>query len=143
MNEFEQKLSRQPSRPVPAGWRGEILAMAPAEQASHRPAPAIHHSWISGLNSRLSKFLWPHPVAWAGLASVWIFIFALNFSMSDSSPKVIAETSSQPAPEVIAELRQQQQLYAELIGANESRDADRQKVFSPKPRSERTETEMV
>jgi hypothetical protein len=33
-------------------------------------------------------------------------------------------------------LKQQQRLFAELVGAREPLDADRQKLFLPKPRSE-------
>ena len=55
--------------------------------------------------------------------------------MRDKTP-VIAEKVLPPSPEVIAELKQQQRLFAELIGANEMRVADRQKIFLPSPRSE-------
>jgi hypothetical protein len=34
------------------------------------------------------------------------------------------------------ELRKQQRLFAELVGAREPLDADQRKLFSPKPRSE-------
>jgi hypothetical protein len=79
--------------------------------------------------------LWPHPKAWAGLAAVWIFIFAVNVSMRDSSPRV-AEKSAPPSPEVIVELRQQQRLLAELVGPREERDADRSKPYKSRPRTE-------
>jgi hypothetical protein len=69
---------------------------------------------------------------------VWIFIFALNFSMRNKAP-VTAEKSAPPSPEVLVELKRQQLLLAELIGSREPADADRQKMFSPKPRSERVE----
>ena len=86
----------------------------------------------------LRQLLWPHPKAWAGLAVVWIFIFVLNFSMRDKTP-VVAEKVAPPSPEVVAELRQQQRLFAELIGSTETRVADRQKLFLPRPRSEHVE----
>jgi hypothetical protein len=37
---------------------------------------------------------------------------------------------------MVAELKQQKLLFAELIGPVETRVADRQKLFPPKPRSE-------
>jgi len=89
----------------------------------------------------LFSLLWPHPVAWGGLAAIWIFILAVNFSMRDQAP-VMAEKTSPPSLEVAAELKQQQRLYAELIGitgTGDSSDADRPKVFIPKPRSERAD----
>lgn len=131
MEQFERRLSRQPLRPAPAGWRDEILAVA----ALHQPSRVKRHSFLSTLNSQLSTLFWPHPVAWAGLAAVWIFILAVDFSAGDQTPAV-AEKYSPPPAEVMVELRQQQRLLAELIGPRETRDADRQKNFLPRPRSE-------
>jgi hypothetical protein len=37
---------------------------------------------------------------------------------------------------MVAELRQQQWMFAELIGPRDVRDADRSKSFVPQPRSE-------
>jgi hypothetical protein len=141
MEQFEQRLSRQPPRQIPSAWRAEILAAARTAQAACHPSPVTRHlkpSRPSSILHILSSLLWPHPKAWAGLAAVWIFIFAVNFSMRDSSPR-LAEKSAPPSPEVIVELRQQQRLFAELIGPRESRDADRPRIFTPRPRGERTE----
>ena len=55
--------------------------------------------------------------------------------MRDTLPRV-AEKSGPPSPEVMVELKKQQLLFAELVGAREPLDADRQKLFLPKPRSE-------
>ncbi len=143
-DDFEQKLQRQPLRQVPAEWRGEILAAA---DVSRRTIPAVgraftsaatNQSWLSTLNAQLSTILWPHPVAWAGLAAVWILILAVDFSARDKTP-LRAEKSAPPSPEVIVELRQQQRLLAELIGPRDTSDADRSKSFAPQPRSERAE----
>ena len=122
-DEFEQKLSRQPLRQIPAEWRGEILSAARVVETSRcgvgqRSAlslPAI-------LNRQLSSLLWPHPKAWAGLAAVWILIFAVDFSIRDKTP-VVAEKAAPPSPEVIVELNKQQQMLAELIGASQAREA--------------------
>jgi hypothetical protein len=137
MNEFEQKLSRQPLRKIPGEWRAEILA---ATQSVARPRRRA--SFLSTFHQQLSTLFWPHPKAWAVLAAVWIFIFALNFSMRDTSPR-IAKKSAPPSPEVIVELKKERLLFAELIGPRETADADRQKIFSPKPRSERGEILMA
>jgi len=139
LEQFEQRLSRQPLRQVPPAWRGEILA---ATQSASRPAPrAPRPFWLETFNLQpetLLSFFWPHPKAWAGLAAVWIFIIALNFSMRDPAPR-LAEKSAPPSPEVIVELRQQQLLLAELMGPREARDADRPRIFTPRPRGERVE----
>jgi hypothetical protein len=140
VNDFEQKLQRQPLRPIPCEWREEILSAASKAGTARRAVrgrlgEASLPNWLSTINSRISTLLWPHPKAWAGLAVVWILIFAVNFSTRDASP-VVAEKNSQPSPEVIVELRQQRLLLAELMGPRDKSDADRSKPLAPQPRSE-------
>jgi hypothetical protein len=127
--QFERRLSHQPMRQVPRELRAEILSAT-----KHVSRPASHASFFSTLNHQLSTLFWPHPKAWAALAAVWIFIFALNFSMRDKLP-MVAEKVSPPSPEVVAELRQQKLLFAQLIGSS---DAEPPKFF-PRPRTERVE----
>ncbi|HEY1489833.1 MAG TPA: hypothetical protein VGF90_02235 [Verrucomicrobiae bacterium] len=136
MEQFEARLRRQPVKPVPAEWRAEILAAANEVGTPQRGVRGQRNA--PALPVWLANIFWPHPKAWAGLLAIWIFIFALNFSMRDKLPAV-AEKSAPPAPEVLVELKQQRLLLAELIGSCEPSDADRQKFFSPKPRSERVE----
>jgi hypothetical protein len=138
----ERRLSRQPLRQIPREWRGEILAAAREAQPSRHPSPVTRHSWLSTINSQLSTIFWPHPKAWAGLAAIWVLIFAVNFSTRDHSQNV-AKKSAPPSPEVVAELQQQKLLFAELIGSAETQVADRQKLFLPRPRSERVEILMA
>ena len=134
---FEQRLRRQSLRQIPGEWRAEILAAAEGAKGCRHSSPIARH-WLSTLNHQLSTFFWPHPKAWAGLAAVWIFIFALNFSMRDKTA-LVAEKVLPPSPEVVAELRQQKLLFAELIGSRDAGDADRSKSYVPRPRSERVE----
>lgn len=136
VEQFEQRLRRQPMKPIPAGWRAEILAAARDAQTIRHSPFVIRHSRLAALNQQLATWLWPHPKAWAGLAAVWVCIFILNFSMREAGPAV-AEKSAPPSPEMVAELRRQQKMLAELIGSTELRVADRQPVLAPKPRSER------
>ena len=142
MEQFEQRLGRQPLKQIPAEWRAEILTAARAAQPARHLPSVVGHSWLSTINHQLSTLLWPHPKAWAGLAAIWILIFAVNFSGRDPLPKV-AEKYSPPSPEVIVELKNQQRLFAELVGTIQPPDADRQKIFAPKPRSERVEILMT
>jgi hypothetical protein len=131
--QFERRLSRQPLRKIPGEWRGEILGVCRESKVESR---AQEQFWPSTIVARLSTIFWPHPKAWAALAAIWIFIFVVNFSMRDTSPR-IAEKSAPPSPEVIVELKKERLLFAEWMGSRETPDADRQKIFSPKPRSER------
>jgi len=135
MNEYEQKLSRQSLKEIPGEWRAEILANCRGSKVEGREQES---RWPSTLVSRLSTIFWPHPKAWAGLAAAWIFIFALNFSMRETSPR-IAEKVSPPSQEMIAELKKEHLMYAELIGARDISDADRSKLRVPSPRTERVE----
>jgi hypothetical protein len=136
--QFERRLSRQPLRQIPAEWRAEILITCRESKVESRKQAGL---WPSALVSRLSTVLWPHPKAWAGLAAVWILIFAMGFSMRDKLP-VVAEKAAPPSPEVVAELKQQQRMLAELIGSSEAREAETPK-FLPLPRSERVEILMT
>jgi hypothetical protein len=141
-DEFEKRLQRQPLRQAPCEWRAEILTAARDAQTVRHASRITHPSWLSTFNHQLSTLFWPHPKAWAGLAAVWIFIFAVNFSLRDPSPRM-AEKSAPPSPEVMVELKKQQRMFAELVGSYESLDADRRKIFSPRPRSERVEIVTV
>jgi hypothetical protein len=132
-DDFEQKLQRQPLRQVPAGWREEILTAADEVGTAHRAVR--ERLGEASLPNWLSTLLWPNPQAWAGLAAVWILIFAVDFSARNKS-SVMAGKATPPSPEIIVELRQQQRLLAELIGSRDEHDADRSKSFVPQPRSE-------
>ncbi len=140
--QFEQRLKRQPLRQIPAEWRKEILSAAHKAQPARHSIAVTRVSFLSVLNRRIASLLWPHPVAWAGLAAVWIFILGVNVSLRDSAP-VMAQKTPPPSPEMIAELRQQQRLLAELIGPGDVNIADRPKTFAPRPRSERVEILVV
>jgi hypothetical protein len=131
MNEFEQKLSRQSLRQVPIEWRAEILA---ATDASWRTKSDRKLTFAAMLKLRLNEIFWPAPAAWAGLAAIWIFILAVDFSMRDRSG-MVAEKISPPSPEIIAELRQQKLMFAQLIGSSDEREAEPPKFF-PRPRTE-------
>ncbi len=131
--QFERRVSRQMPRKIPGEWRGEILVAA---DVNRREGVRVFTN-AAIIRSRLHEIFWPAPTAWAALAAVWIFIFILNFSMRDKT-SVIAEKVLPPSPEVVAELRQQKLLFAELIGSSDAREAEPPKFF-PRPRTERVE----
>ncbi|HZT21944.1 MAG TPA: hypothetical protein VFB55_03455 [Verrucomicrobiae bacterium] len=134
-DEFEQRLSRQPLRPVPAEWRAEILAAM--RRGEETPRCGIGPRSVPSLPAWLATLFWPRPAAWAGLAVVWIFIFALNFSMRDHTP-ALAEKVAPPSPEMMAQLKQQRRLLVELLGPRNADDADRPKPAAPPPQSRTT-----
>ena len=139
-DDFEKRLERQPLRQVPGEWREEILSTA--RQASlpehapratyHAPAPA---SLLSTIHHQLSTLLWPHPLAWAGLAAVWLVILGINLTTRDAST-VIAKYASPVSPQVFMAFQEQERLLAELIGPRETPVAEPPKPRLPRPRSE-------
>jgi len=93
------------------------------------------------LNKLWLELVWPCRQTWTALAAVWIAIFIFNVSQRDKSELAMRKLPP-PSPEAVIAWQQQERLLAELIGpsgSSETGDADRQKIFSPKPRTERME----
>ena len=114
---FEQHLSRQPLRPVPAEWRAEVLSRAGDLQS---PSAATATTADGGCKpparaSQLREWLWPCPQAWAALAAVWVLLLAVNFA-DDSKPARSTQSATKSAPADMHYVwREQQKLLAELF----------------------------
>lgn len=72
---LEDRIARIPRRGLPEDLRKACVELTRNAAARRpipaKPAPTRHRSaWI--------QWLWPHPVAWAGLAAVWCTILALH-----------------------------------------------------------------
>ena len=132
-DDFEKRLQRQPLREIPSECREDILRAAtlPAHSSF-----VIRHSLRSTLTSRLSSILWPQPKAWAGLAAVWVLIFALHLGARDRSPQ-LAKSSGSSAPELMMGLKDQEKILAELMSNNEPRESEKPRRFPATPHSER------
>jgi len=129
MNDFEKQLQQQPLRKIPAAWRQEILG------DTDIPVCA---SVKTQTRMSVSRFLWPHPKAWAGLAAAWVLIFALNFASRDTSPAITAAVI--PSAFELQMALQQQILFCQLNGFV-TPDTDRPKPKS-QPRSERRKEQI-
>src|SRR5687767_7143159 len=88
MDDFEQRLQRQPLRPIPTAWRAEMLSRS-RDVITHHASRIAHPSFLSTLNQQLSTILWPCPQAWAGLAAVWLIIVTFNFATADKPTTVV------------------------------------------------------
>jgi len=147
-DELEKRLERQPLRQVPSAWRDQILSAARQASRSEHAPRTTHHvgsrpSLLSTLHHQLSTLLWPHPVAWAGLAAVWVVILGVNLTTRDAAP-LVARHSSPLSPQVFMAFQAQEQLLNELLGPPEASVADRPKPPLSQPRSEgRREMVMV
>jgi hypothetical protein len=125
-SEFEKHLQSRPLRSIPHEWRAGILQQATAARHS---SFVIRHSF-------LSTILWPHPKAWAGLAAVWVLIFALRLASQDKLPQM-AQTTSPASQQIAVNLKEQQQILAELMGTSGATpEIDQPKRFVPQPHSE-------
>jgi hypothetical protein len=113
----------------------ELNNQATKEQS--RPASLV--TWFLGGSKQLwLELIWPCRRIWTGLAAVWILIFIVNVSQRDGSQTVIAKST--PSPEVMMAFRDQQKLLNELLADRSlPADAERPRIFSPKPRTETTE----
>jgi hypothetical protein len=101
-DDFEENLRSTSLKPVPPEWRRQILHAAERERnrTMARNEQSVGIVW-------LVSWLWPSPVAWGGLAALWLII--LGASLSPTSPGVAsselrAETKS-PRPVSLAEQR--------------------------------------
>jgi hypothetical protein len=79
------------------------------------------------------ELVFPSRRIWAGLATAWLLILAVNFSLRDPAQTTSLKSSS---PEIFMSFRQQERLLAELTGPDDWRIAEPPKKFSPKPRTE-------
>ncbi|MGI8966614.1 MAG: hypothetical protein ACR2H1_11070 [Limisphaerales bacterium] len=127
-DDFEKRLQQQTVRPIPREWRREILQQATGVSSYQLKTQN------SKLKTFLSELLWPCPQAWAGLAAVWIVIFAISYDGQDHKTKTAK--ASPPSPEVILALKEQRRLYLELAELHPTEKAESPKSATPGPRSE-------
>ncbi len=86
------------------------------------------------------ELIWPCRRIWTGYAVVWLLLFISNFSQRDSSQTV--DTNS--APLVMMRLHEQQKLLNELFATRSlPAEAERPKIFLPKPRTEKSEPHCI
>ena len=125
-------------RDVPADWRSQILDAATSATRATEPSEFSHAlTGVATIKTRLAAIFWPHPIAWAGLAVIWLGILTFTFAGRDES-QVLAKACPPPSPEVLTVLRSQERLLAELIGplASQPSEVDRPKSIMPLPRSQ-------
>ena len=103
MKDFEHLLQRPQLRRVPSEWRREILDAARQRQPENQP---------SDLPWRLA-WLWPSPVAWAGVACAWLLILGLNLASRPPASE-IAGLPPVTIGGIATALIQQRQLVQEL-----------------------------
>jgi hypothetical protein len=127
-DDFENQLQRQPMRPIPSAWRDEILGAA-----RHKCEP--RHSTLKPQQvSWWRELLWPCPQAWAGLAAVWMLIFALKVVTLEPA-QVVSARPALPVKELQMALQERRRMWVEFAGPTAL--VEPPKRFVPGPRSER------
>ena len=134
--QFEQRLQRQPLAHIPPAWRAEILGAMRAAAANTQASPATTPLPRSSLFQVFSMWLWPHPAAWTGLAALWVLAFGLNLATREPARLVVARPSRVPSPEIQEMLKQQGQMFAELVGPIEKPETERPRRILSGPRSQ-------
>ena len=120
-------------QPTPAArnrWAREI-------RAAGKPEPICRLTPAEAFREWCHDVIWSSRRVWAGLAAVWLLILAGNVSLRDN-PNAFAMKSPPSSQEMILALKDRQSVLAELLADHSvPHDADRQRFFLPKPRTER------
>ena len=90
-DQFEQRLRRQPLRPVPPAWREEILAAASEyrQDATSQPVSEDQAALLAGWRLIFTRL----PIAWATLAALWVLLIGLNLALPSPIVRVAAQAS--------------------------------------------------
>lgn len=112
---------------------------------------AIRRDVLGATNEQASRnswswreFLWPLRWHLAGMSAIWLIVIFLHMGPSHG-PGMMAKVPAvkRASPQVVlASLRENRRQISEMIG-NPTPDADKQKHFLPKPRSERHNNTMM
>ena len=117
MDEFEQFLKKQPFRDLPSAWRREILLPSLLGPKPDRP------QW--------QEWLWPSPVAWAGLAFAWVVIIGLNLATVPIKEQIAGETPV-VSSDMVAALAEERNFLSESISPPVLEPPQRKTSTSPR-----------
>jgi hypothetical protein len=107
--------------------RREVVADLPPHAGREAEAPLALKLW--------RELILPRPRAWAGVAALWVVIVGLKLATPEA-PQVVVQKAP-AASEVLAGVRQQKLLFAELVGVAKKRAAVPTTAATPQPRSDR------
>jgi hypothetical protein len=117
------------------GLRREAERHAAFEQGSRTPKAVSSLRFATAVKILWRELILPRPRAWATVAALWVVIAALKLSTPEA-PHAVAQKSS-ASPEILAEVRQQKLLFAELVGVAKPQVVTPMKATPPQPRSDR------
>ena len=119
--------------------RQEVVRELNNQATKEQSRPASFVAWFLGCSNKLwLELVWPCRRVWTGLAAVWVLIFIINVSQRDGSQTMIAKSA--PTIEMMTAFRDQQKMLNELLADRSLPvEAERPRIFSPKPRTETME----
>src|SRR5512137_2015233 len=82
-------------------------------EASGQPQPTLDFSAIVG--QLWQDMFWPWRRVWAGVAVAWLVILGMALAGGGTPESRLARTPS-PDPQVLAALREQERLLAQMLG---------------------------
>jgi hypothetical protein len=94
----------------------EKLAALARESTNVREKIAFSARIQSAFEGFWTECVLPWRRAWAGIAAVWIAIFALHLAARGSSSSTGNEMAATKNPQVLSALREQKQMLAQLLG---------------------------
>ena len=138
-DQFEQRLQRQPLRPVPVQWREEILATAEANRRHAAPQSVSEDqaALLAGWRLLFARL----PLAWTALVALWVALIGVNLMLPHPPVNVAAQRSPSARMSLLAALdfrRAQLELLGDKFSlATEALPANEAPAVPPRPRSER------
>ena len=94
---------------------------------------------LGGFKKLWCELVLPSRRVWSGLAAVWVVIIAINLADRDSTPAGKISTAS-PTVSFREEQKVLNELFADRVPVEA---AEPPKVFSPRPRTEKFQSEIV
>jgi hypothetical protein len=120
--------------------RQQALAALPRVKEVEETQVSRSEGFSSGsvLRKVWLELIWPSRRAWAGMATLWVAVLAVNLAMKANSPAGTVVRSA-PAREVVRAFAEQQRLLTELLPPTEPAPLQPPQR-SERPRSERPTT---
>jgi hypothetical protein len=78
-------------------------------------------------------WLWPSPIGWGAVAAAWLVVIGFNIASRDPEPR--HEMMAKRSPEMMQALREQRQLFVELVTPSWTDGEPIRRA--PRPRSDR------
>jgi hypothetical protein len=116
--------------------RREVVTKLNNQETKQQSRPVfLVASFLGCLNTLWRELVLPSRRTWAGLAGVWLVLLAINLVQHEPVPA--GKTTTAPT---MMSFREQQRLMNELFADRSPvAEADRPRIFSPRPRTETTE----